>query len=199
MGISTFLLTPKGAKSIKSRTNTMRIIKLTTLLLALLSIAGCASSGWVHNVSPITAQKPFDLDLILVKTTSSLEGLKVEKQMLNDRIVSGLRETGLFKNVSANKDELGTGNGIIIIAEIKAIRKVSKDKRLWAGAMAGRARILVEVTVSDINTGSQIETFEAEGESSGGSALAGITDEAIERAGTVVAAEVVKINAQTAE
>jgi hypothetical protein len=105
----------------------------------------------------------------------------------------------LFKNVSANKDELGTGSGIIIIAEIKAIRKISKDKRLWAGAMAGRARILVEVTVSDLNTGSQIETFEAEGESSGGSALAGITDEAIERAGTEVAAEVVKINAQTAE
>ena len=70
------------AKTMKS------VIKFTALLPVLFILAGCASSGMVHNASPITAKKP-DLDVIFVKTSSSLGGLEAEKLMLNDRIVSG--------------------------------------------------------------------------------------------------------------
>jgi hypothetical protein len=91
------------------------------------------------------------------------------------------------------------GSGITINADITEIRKVSKSKRLWEGAVAGRARIRVHVTVCDFNSGAQIETFETEGESSGGSALAGTTDEAIARAAGEVVVEILKINEQTAK
>jgi hypothetical protein len=161
-------------------------------------VAGCASSGAVRNASPITA-KPFDLDLVWVKTFSSLNDLEPEKRTLNDAIVSGLRETQLFKEVSGDKAELGTGSGITIDADVREIKKISKNERLWAGAMAGKARIRIHVTVCNLNSGNQIETFEAEGESSGGSALAGTTDEAIYRAAGVVVGEVLKINSQTAQ
>lgn len=174
------------------------ILAYTPLLLVLLTLAGCASSGRVRDPSPITASKPFDLDVILVKTSSSLGDLEAEKMKLNDRIVSALRETALFKQVSGNRAELDSGSGVTINADIIEIRKISKNRRLWAGAFAGRARIRVRVTVSDFNSGKQIETFEADGESSGGSALAGTTDEAIERAADQVVGEVLKINAQTA-
>ena len=174
-------------------------VKFTTQWLALLVLAGCVSSGRVHNASPITAPKPFDLDLIWVKTSSALPDLAAEKRMLNDALVSSLRESGLFREVSGDKTELGSGSGITIEAEIKEVRKISKDTRLWAGAMAGRARIRVQVRISDFNSGNQLETFEADGESSTGSALAGTTDEAIEQAAAGVVGQVLKINAQTAQ
>ena len=175
------------------------VLKICALLAAFLSLAGCVSSGSVHNASAITATKPFDLDLILVKTSSSFSDVGAEKQALNDAIVSGLKDAHLFKAVGQDRLELGSGSGITIDADIKKIKKVSKNKRSWAGATAGRARILVAVTISDLNSGKQIQTFEAAGQSSGGSALAGTTDEAIERAAEGVVAEVLKINAQTAE
>ncbi|MGA2247195.1 MAG: DUF4410 domain-containing protein [Verrucomicrobiota bacterium] len=177
----------------------MKFVKLTLLLLIMLNLVGCVSSGSIHEASPITATKPFDLDLIFVKTTSSSSDLEAEKQMLNDEIVSGLRDTHLFNAASGIRADLGSGSGITITADVVKIKKISKNKRLWAGALAGRARIRVQVTVSDLNSGQPIETFEADGQSSGGSSLAGTTDEAIERAADIVVGEVLKIYAQTAE
>jgi hypothetical protein len=177
----------------------MKFVQFIALWLLLLAVAGCVSSGVVHNAGPIIAQKPFDLDVILVNTSSSLRDMEAEKQTLNDNIASGLRETGLFKKVGGNKADLGLGSGITINADITEIKKVSKNKRQWEGAMAGRARIRVHVTVCDFKSGAPIETFESEGESSGGSALAGTTDEAIARAASEVVVEILKINEQTAK
>jgi len=174
-------------------------VRFTTLWLALLTLVGCASTGRVHDASPLMAPKPFDLDLIWVKTSSAVPELKPETRMLNDAMVSGLRETRLFQAVSGDKAELGSGSGITLEARITEIRKISNGTRLWAGAMAGRARIRVQVRVSDFNSGHLLETFEADGESSTGSALAGTTDEAIDRAAAEVVGEVVKINARTAK
>ena len=175
------------------------IVQFAALLIVTLTLAGCASSGMVRGASPITVAKPFELDLIFVKTSSSLGDLEAEKQMLNDKIVSGLKERHIFNAVSGNRAELGSGSGITISADIKEIRKISKEQRQWGGAMAGRARIRIQVTVSDLNSGGRIETFEAEGVSSGGSDLAGTTDEAVERAAAEVVGQVLRINALTAE
>jgi hypothetical protein len=161
-------------------------------------LAGCASSGHVREASPITAQ-PFNLDLIWVKTASTLGDAAGETQALRDKIVSGLNDTRSFREVSGDRAELDSGSGITIAAEITNLRRVSKNKRLWVGLLAGQARILAKVTVTDLNTGHLIETFSVEGESSGGSARAGTTDEAIERAAEAVVGEVLKINARTAE
>jgi len=187
------------SKITKARGHKMKFNACALLLLGLLPLAGCASSGSVRHASAITAPKPFDLDLILVQASSSMGDLAAEQQMLTDAIVSDLRDTHMFKAVSANREEIGSGSGIILRAEIQKIKKISKEKRLWEGAVAGRACIWLQVTVSDLNSGNQIETFEAYGESSGGSALAGTTDEAIERVANLLIGEVLKINSQTAE
>lgn len=131
--------------------------------------------------------------------SSSLGDLETEKENLNDMIISGLNDSHMFKSVSGNKADASLGSGITIEADIKGIKRVSKDKRLWAGALAGRARISIQVTVFDLSSGHQIETFDAEGESSGGSALAGTTDEAVQRAADQVVREVIKLNALTAQ
>ena len=64
------------------------------------------------------------------------------------------------------------------------------------GGLAGRARKVVQVTVTDLDYGNQIETFEAEGKS-GKSAEAGTTDEAIQRAAEQVVAEMAEISSRT--
>ena len=81
-------------------------------------------------------------------------------------------------------------------ADIKEINKVSDNARIWAGALAGQARIVVQVTVSDLSSGNQIEVFEAEGKS-GKSAYAGTTDEAIQQAAGQIVAKVFKLYAQS--
>jgi hypothetical protein len=174
-------------------------LNISAALLVLLALEGCASSGGVvRNASPISASKLVSLDFIYVETSSSLGDLESEKRLLNDSIITGLKETGFFVNVSGNKADVNSGNGLKISAEIKEIHKVSDNARLWMGALAGQARIVVRVTVTDLNSGNQIETFEAEGKS-GKSAQAGTTDEAIQRASEQVVAEIDEIRRRTSQ
>jgi hypothetical protein len=167
------------------------------ILFALLNLVGCASpSGGVKNDSPVLTNQLVSMDIIFVESTSSLGDLETEKHLLGDLLVSGLREKQYFASVSANKADVNSGSGIKVAADITEINKVSDNARLWAGALAGQARILVHVTVSDLSSGNQIEGFEAEGKS-GKSAFAGTTDEAIQLAANQIAAKVVKLYAQS--
>jgi hypothetical protein len=185
--------------TLESRPRMQYVLKLTAVLLTLLTLVGCASSsGVVKNASPLETGKAVSLDFILVETTSSMDGLKAEQHRINDAIISGLNETGLFKDVSGDETDTNSAPGIKVQANIVEIRKVSDDARSWVGAWAGRARVLVHVTVSDLPSGAPIETFEAEGVS-GGSAKSGTTDEAIQQAAGQIVTEIVKINSETGQ
>jgi hypothetical protein len=170
----------------------------SAVLFILLTLAGCASTGVVRNSSPISTGRPVSPDFVWVETKSSLGDVEGEKRLLSDQIISGLKETQLFGDVSDDRTAAGPGGGIKVKVDIKEIKKVSEAARSWVGSLAGRARILVQVTVTDLNAGNQIETFQAEGKS-GGSAQAGTTDEAIQRAAGQVVAELVKISNQTTQ
>jgi hypothetical protein len=173
------------------------VFNLAAILFVLLNLVGCASpSGVVKNDSPVLISKLVSMDSIFVESTSSLGDLETEKHLLGDLIVSGLREKQWFTNVSGNKEDVNSGSGIKVTADIKEINKVSDNARSWAGALAGQARILVHVTVSDLSSGNQIEVFEAEGKS-GKSAFAGTTDEAIQLAAGQIVAKVFKLYTQT--
>ena len=174
-------------------------LKLAAPLVALLVLAGCASSsGLVKNASPISTNKPVSLDFVLVETSSLLSDLEDGKRLLNDSIIRGLRETSFFASVSGNRADTNSASGIKIRADIKEINKVSDSARVWMGGLAGQARIVVQVTVTDLNSGNLIETFEAEGKS-GKSARAGTTDDAIQRAADQVVAEIVEIRSRTSQ
>jgi hypothetical protein len=173
-------------------------LEFAAAALVLLTLAGCASSGVTRNATPLSASKPVSLDFVLVETSSSRGDLENEKRLFNNLVITGLKEAGFFGSVSGNKADVNPGSGIKISAEIEEIQKVSDNARLWMGALAGRARIVVQVSVTDLNSGNQIETFEAEGKS-GKSAAAGTTDEAIERAAEQVVAEMVEISSRTSQ
>jgi len=171
-------------------------IKVAAVLLVASSLVGCASSGVVKNATPILTSRPVSLDFVDVETSSALNDLEPEKRFLNESIITGLKQKEIFGTVSGKWEEVSSGSGLKIKVEIKEIKKVSDDARVWAGALAGRARILIHVTVADLNTGKQIEVFEVEG-NSGKSSSAGTTNEAIQQAANQVVVEMVKISMQT--
>jgi len=170
------------------------VFKQGMILLVLLAFAGCASSGAIRQVSPISARAPVSVDFALVETTTAIAGLEPETRLLNDLVISGLRGRQVLGEVDGIPAADGSPGGIKIAIKILEIKKISSDERQWAGALAGRAHILVEAKVTDLSSGKPVETFQAEGQSSGGSNLAGTTDEAVQRAAEQIVAEVVRIS-----
>jgi hypothetical protein len=178
----------------------MYSVKPTVFFLVLwiaAGLTGCANSaGRIAAAHPGVINQPGSMEHILVATSSHLAAMDREKKVLNDSVISGLRETELFPEVT----ETGTNHieaGIKVESDITQIKKVTDNARLWFGGLAGQARIVVQVTVSDLSSGKPVKTFTVEGES-GSTARAGTTDEAIQQAAAQITAELVKLNAQTA-
>lgn len=162
----------------------------------LIIFIGCASSGVVNNVSPVATGVPISHDFVVVGTSSALGDVEPQKRLLNALIISDLQETNKFARVSGNQIAMSPNSGIKVNADIKEVDAVSDIARVMVGAFAGQARILVQVTISDLKSGNQLETFAAEGKSSAGYAFAGTTDQAVQRVAEKIVAEVVKITIQ---
>ena len=162
----------------------------------LIILIGCASSGVVNNVSPVSTGVPISHDLVIVGTSSALGDVEPQKRLLNALIISGLQETNKFGRVSGNQIAISSNSGIKVNADIKEVDAVSDIARVMVGAFAGQARILVQVTISNVKSGNQLETFEAEGKSSAGTVFAGTTDQAVQRVAEQIVAEVVKFSMQ---
>lgn len=175
----------------------VRWIYLFAIFL-LLTLAGCASSGAINNASPILTGAPVSLDFALIETSSSLDDAEADGRSLNDKIIIGLRERQIFGSVTGNQLDVNSGGGIKVKTVITEIKKVSPGSRVWFGALAGQAEILVQVTVSDLTTGQQIQAFEVEGKS-GASARSGTADAAIQQAAQRIVAQVVEITRRTSQ
>ena len=170
-------------------------------IFVLLALAGCATSPHGANLpAPVKSDRlaSLDFNFILVNTTCSSPDLEADTSLLKDSILSGLRETGLFPDVGDMATNGLAGGGIKIVASIKQITKVSDHSRVWFGGLAGHAEVVVQVNVSDLTTGRPVELFEADG-STGASAWAGTTKEAIQQAATKVAAEIANLDSQAAQ
>jgi Domain of unknown function (DUF4410) len=176
-----------------------RVVRFIIPAYLLIILVGCASSGVIKNASPVSTSTPVSHDFVVVETSSSLSDAETQRRLLNALIISGLKETQKFGHVNGNKIAVSLGSGMKVNVNIKEINKVSDSARAWVGTFAGQARILVQVTVADLKSGNQIEAFQAEGKSSGGSVFAGTTDQAIQLAADQVVAEVVKISSQTSQ
>jgi Domain of unknown function (DUF4410) len=162
----------------------------------LVIVVGCASSGTVTNISAASTGVPISRDIAIVEATSALTDVEPQKSLLNALVISGLQQTQRFGRVSGNQIAIKPTSGIKVSADIKQVNAVSDVARVMVGAFAGQAQIVVQVTVSDLKSGNQIGTFEAEGKSSAGTAFAGTTDQAVQRVAEQIVAEVVKISTQ---
>jgi hypothetical protein len=175
----------------------MRWVHWSAGCLLVLALAGCAAPGVVTHAGPIATGIPVSLDFILLETSSSLNDAQAEQQSLNELTLSSLRQTGIFGLVTGNRAEVN-GGGMEVRADIKEIKRVSPGDRTWFGGLAGHARVMVQVTVSDLNSRRQIQTFEINSES-GASSRAGTTGAALQLAAQSIAAQTVAISRQTSD
>jgi hypothetical protein len=159
---------------------------------------GCVSPSRSETSSLVFSGKPVATTTVYLVTSTSLAGLEVEKQQLTDALISGLNQSKMFENVTANRPSAGSGNGLKIMVAIENIKTVSAEARAWTGALAGRASIQIHTTVTDLKSDRQLAVFNVVGES-GKSAFAGTTAEAIGQAAGQVVTEILKLNAQTEE
>jgi hypothetical protein len=179
-----------------SRARIRRIVGCFLAACLLVSLIGCASSGAVTNISAASTGLPISRDFVIVETSSALSDVEPQKSLLNALVISGLQQTQKFGRVSGNQTAIKPTSGIKVNVDIKEVNAVSDVARVMVGAFAGQASILVQVTITDVKSGNQIRTFEAEGKSSAGYAFAGTTDQAVQRVAEQIAAEVVKISTQ---
>jgi len=170
----------------------IRLAALLFIVGLLPILAGCASSGVVMGANPTAANAAVTYDFVQVTVTSTLANADREIQLLNALVITGLQQTGRFGHVTSSYAPDMTGMGLKVTAEIRELRGVSEAGRIWFGGLAGRARLLVHVTVTDIKSGAPVETFDAEGKSSGGTVFAGTTDQAIQRTAEQIVAEIIK-------
>jgi hypothetical protein len=175
-------------------------MKTTVAIFLALLLAGCATSSPppVQLMTPVVSGQPASMNFVLVTTTNTLPDLQAETGQLQDAILSGLRETELFNEVETTNSNQTPTAGIRIAAFIKQITKVSDNSRQWFGGFAGKAQVVVRVTITNLMTGKNIEVFEVAGQT-GASAWAGTTSEAIQQAAAKIVDEIKRLNSEAAQ
>ncbi len=143
--------------------NTSRIWKSSILILIGLVFTGCASTGSIHMITPVNA-KLADYKTVLLCVTSQTPESSGETIQLGSMITDKLHDKGLFEKVLIASGCSGCRADLRLNAKILEAKEVGSR--------------VVNVALTDMNTGASIGSFEAEGKSSSG----GTTSQAIERA-----------------
>lgn len=171
----------RGGQSMRSMQNITVIKHGIIFILAVLLLGGCASTGALHTITPPTV-KLANYKTILVSVSSQVPEATQEVIQLESMIITKLLEKGLFEKVVAGSASPDASTNLRLNAKIVELKKVGARLRAIFGAFAGRAGIVVNVKLIELETGNTIGAFKSEGKSSGGTVFAGTTPQAIQRA-----------------
>ncbi len=150
-------------------------------VLIIILLQGCASRGAIKETTPMTL-KLSTYKTMLLNISSQVPGTSEEIAQLETVTITKLREKGLFGKVIPGSSSPDAPADLRLNAKIIQLKRVSPGARVMVGAMAGRAGIDVEGELFDLKESKNIGTFVAQGRSSGGTAFAGTTPQAVERA-----------------
>lgn len=99
-----------------------------------------------------------------------------------------LRESGRFTTVTVRRDGTeGKEDDLLIQYEVTGIKRLSSEMRALFGAFVGRGWIQAHVRLRRADDGTTLGEADIEGFSSGGTAFAGTTGQAIEKAADAMA------------
>lgn len=165
----------KEGRNMKNRAYYMVVV------LSMILLIGCASTGAIHATMLVTA-KLSNYKTMLFNVSSQVPESGEAILQLESMTVAKLREKGLFEKVITGSASPDASVDLRLNAKIVELSKVSSGSRVIFGALSGRAGTVVDVELIDMKTGKSIGAFKAEGKSSGGTAFAGTTSQSIERA-----------------
>ncbi len=144
------------------------------LILFLLIISGCAPQTRVQMESSF-ALRPDRVIAVGVESKNP-EYIK-EAEKIEIILLEKLKNSNLFSDIRKDKKDAD----IFIRVNITEVVRVSSADRLLFGAMAGRAKIAGNIFIENSRSGETIGKFYIESISSGGTVLAGTTEDVIEQ------------------
>ena len=142
--------------------------------------AGCAATGSLDvdysAVSQLSNTGNLEVDVICNSAEEEKERANIEQA-----VVSHLQKLGVFKNVYGQANSTGYNSDVRLEVTVTSIKRVSKSARWWLGSMAGRGKIEASIDIFDLHTKMKVARAKVFGETSGGTAFAGTTGEAIDK------------------
>jgi hypothetical protein len=158
-------------------------------LLVLAVLCGCASTGSIKQTQGVTT-KLSTYKVVKIETSSAVPDSMPELTQLETSLIAQLRDAVIFQKVflQASAPELAADLNLKV--NINDLKRVGVASRLILGGLAGRATVSVDVTLVDIASGNTLGSFTAEGKSSGGTAFAGLTPQAIDQVAAQIVAQI---------
>ena len=149
--------------------------KVSLFICFVLFFLGCATGAIRETASPLVRFSKYQSICVIV--SASDPEWSWEASSLKGVLISKLDESKMFGNITTNASSADLQLNVFIVG----VKRVSESARMMVGAMAGRAGINTEVKLYDVQSGDCIASFDAYGRSSGGTAFAGTTGQAIEQ------------------
>ncbi len=147
--------------------------------LLALSLPGCsARSSSVVNTAPPDISS---YSTLAVAVESQVADTDKEKTALASQIMALVKPRERFKEVRPAGARENKPRTLLLTATITNVKKVGGTKRFMLGVGAGRANVTAQVNLTDAKTGKAVGSYTVKGES-GGSAFAGGTEDAVNKA-----------------
>lgn len=160
----------------------MTVLKAAGLSMLMCLVVACGARSKLSSAHEVTTSlKPYTKAVLSVSATSVDEDVVEQKAELERLAAPRLQSLGVFEDVhlSTNGEVTQDAYTLHIRATMTDIRKVGKGKRFMLGALAGRSGIECRVEFLDPE-GTVLGAYDVKGES-GGSGLAGGTDDAVKK------------------
>lgn len=176
------------------------------LVVAVLFSFGCAAKRITTVTKPPTT-KLSNYDCLQIEQFTYEQSFREKKiqdadderkaNILRDgfqtRVQYHIYSLDLFEDVVETECPEDADKIIVLKGEITYMKRVTKAARILAGAMAGRARVDVDIHLVDHQTDDVVGAASVKGTSKGGGVWAGGTEEAFENAAQIIA-EFIKNN-----
>jgi hypothetical protein len=173
---------------------------LILFLVANLFAFGCAAKKIITVTKPLTV-KLSNYDCVKIDQFTYEQSFKEAKikdeddqkkadllrDMFQKRVRYHIYALSLFKDVVETEPPANAGKIVVLKGEITYMKRVTQAARILAGAMAGRARVDVDVRLVDFQTGDEVGAASITGTSTGGGVWAAGTEQAFENAAQLIA------------
>ncbi len=159
---------------------------IPVLVLAAHALGGCAYGYKNVTLSPrIDAPTAARVAITGISRSDANAG---EVDALGFALAQKLRASGRFTSVTVRRDGAdGKEDDLLIQYEVTGIKRVSSEMRALFGAFMGRGWIQAHVRLRRGDDGTTLGEADIEGFSSGGTAFAGTTGQAIDKAADAMA------------
>ncbi|MBI5582704.1 MAG: hypothetical protein HY892_02670 [Deltaproteobacteria bacterium] len=161
----------------------IELIEITLLFYFLVLACGCTPTGSFTKTKPNNFNaKDYRTALIEVSSIENDSDTRTSINFFEDILFRKLKDKRIFAKVIKGSQSSNERPDLIIKAELLWTKHISRSLEFWFGSLAGRAKIIVNITMIDQNSAKNIAETRVSGESAGGSVFARATDEAFGQA-----------------